>query len=100
MSQTIICPDPQASIACAEQRRDARGRQLFPMLRAPSNKTHSIEPEESRIGSYPNVAVCGLRDGCWNPTEIAILQAPGSMTILRDATCGVERESPSRAADG
>ena len=63
------------------------------------DKTHSVKSVEAGLRAYPNMAVCGLRDIEYCPAEIAVLQPPDAMTVLRDAICWVEREDPTGRGD-
>src|SRR5262245_16543723 len=99
VSQSGIGSDPQAPISNAEQSHDALGRQIFCGSAAPTNKTHTIELVQSCLSSHPNVAVGGLRDVKCPAAEISVLHTPNTVTILRDLTCGVEREDAACKTD-
>jgi len=60
--ETDVRPNPQASISCSQQTRDLTWRQLFPVRSPPRHKSHTIKPEESSVGSQPNVTVSSLRN--------------------------------------
>ena len=77
---------------------DYMARQLVVFAGIERYEPHTIEAEETRIGTQPEIAVAGLGEGGYGVKRIAFILGPGGMQVLAnrrvviDGMTGTRRE--------
>ena len=95
LGQPVGRSDPQRAIRRGRQRGDGIGRQIALGL-VEYREFVAVEARQALVGSQPEVAVGGLRDGADGVLRQPVLLGPRPARILREALAGIERPGAGR----
>src|ERR1700691_2048400 len=87
---TAINAKPQSSIPGAGQLGNWPAAELRPIRHADRFKINAVKPDQSLLGSEPDIAVLGLRQGAHCVDRQTDLPRPGPAVVLIDTPARIE----------
>src|SRR5260370_36150518 len=84
--------NPKGPVARGDQTPDLIGREMLVGRRLPGNVSDTIETEQAKLGSQPEIAVGCLGEGENGAFGKALADSPRRVRVLADVQCRIQRE--------